>query len=97
MHSPSIDERLSSAIAGSSDSSVAVNPLDSIFPRASVGSNAGFDYGRSFSPKTSQHFSFDQIQVVSPLRIMEKLSPVIWGNGGRLRAADYDPCYSWEL
>ena len=48
----SIEERLSPAISGSSDSFVAVNSLDYIPSRAPSGSNADDNYERSSSPKT---------------------------------------------
>ena len=76
------------AIDGSSGSLVAVNPLDSTFSRASVGSNAGIDYERSSSPKTSRHFSFEQPQLVSPPKMMGKRGPEVWGNWGGKGARD---------
>ena len=68
--SSSIEERLSPAISGSSDSFVAFNSLDYISSRTSGGSFADDDYERSSSLKTSQKLSFDHCQVVSPLKMV---------------------------
>jgi len=69
----------SSAISRSSDSFAADNSLD---PTPSVGSNAVDNYGRSSSLKTSQQFSFDYLQVVSPQKKVEERGSGVGGNGG---------------
>ena len=68
----------SSAISRSSDSFAADNSLD---PTSSVGSNAVDNYGRSFSPKTSQQFVI-YLQVVSPQKKDEERGSGMGGNGG---------------
>ena len=67
-----------SAISRSSDSFATDNSLDLT---SSVGSNAVDNYGRSFSPKTSQQFSFDYLQVVSPQKKVEERGSGMGGNG----------------
>ena len=67
----SIEERLSPAISGSSDSFVAVNSLDYISSLTSGGSIADNNYERSSSSQTSQKLSFDHCQVVSPLMLVD--------------------------
>ena len=84
--SSSIEERLSPAISGSSDSFGAVNSLDYISSRTSGGSITENNYERSSSSKTSQKLSFDYCPVVSPLKMVEGPGPEIWYNGGRSSA-----------
>ena len=84
--SSSIEERLSPAISGYSDSFGAVNSLDYISSRTSGGSITENNYERSSSSKTSQKLSFDYCPVVSPLKMVEGPGPEIWYNGGRSSA-----------
>ena len=60
-----MEERLSSAIPGSSDSFVAANSLNYISSRAPGGSIAYGNYERSSSSKTLQQLSFGYRHVVA--------------------------------
>ena len=81
------EERLSSAISGPSVPLVAVNSLDSNSFHASVSSVTDGNHERSFSPKTSQQFSFDYLQVVSPQKKVEERGSGEGSNRGGAFAA----------